>query len=80
MAVKKRKTISGTKKKKRIAPLMRKYNAIKKKKSQNCDGKATAADVKRVAKIYIDAAIKKGQTRAEATRKANKITNKGCKR
>jgi len=75
-AKKKKKAVSGTKRK--ISPLMRKYNALKKKKSQNCNGKATAADVRKVAKIYIEAAIKKGQTRKEATKKANAITNRKC--
>lgn len=78
MPARKKRAVSGTKRK--MSPLMRKYNAIKKVKSKNCNGKATAADVKRIAKIYIDAAVKKGQTRKEATRKANKITNKGCKK
>jgi hypothetical protein len=64
---------------KKISPLMRKYNAIKKTKSKNCAGKATAADVKKKAKAYIDAAVNKGQTRTEATRKANAITNRSCK-
>lgn len=64
--------------KKKISPLMRKYNAIKKIKAKNCDNKATAAQVKKVAKTYIDAAIKKGQTRKEATRKANAITTRAC--
>ena len=63
---------------KKISPLMRKYNRVKKVKSRNCAGKASAADVKKAAKSYIDAAVKKGQTRKEATRKANAITTRAC--
>jgi hypothetical protein len=72
----KSKAISGTKRK--ISPLMRKYNAIKKMKSKNCDGKATVAQVKKAANTYITAAVKKGQKRSEATKKANAITNRRC--
>ena len=46
-AKKKKRAVSGTKRKN--SPLMRKYNALKRKKSQNCNGKATAADVRRIA-------------------------------
>lgn len=76
MATKRKKAVSGTKKK--ISPLMRKYNAIKKAKSRNCNGKATVAQVKKAANTYITAAVKKGQTRAEATKKANAITKRKC--
>lgn len=70
------KAIAGTKKK--VSPLMRKYNAVKKMKSKNCDGKATIAQVRKAADAYVKAAVNKGQTRAEATKKANAITNRKC--
>lgn len=73
----KSKAISGTKKR-RQTPLQRAYNVLKKEKTKNCNGKASTKDVRAKAKTYIDRAIKAGQTRAEATKKANAITNRKC--
>lgn len=74
-----KKALSGTKKR-RQSPLQKALNNLKKIKTKNCNGKATVKDVRAKAKIYIDRAVKKGQTRAEATKKANAITNRKCAR
>ena len=74
---KKKKAISGTKKR-RQSPLQSAYNGLKKVKTRNCNGKATISDVRAKAKVYITRAIKAGQTRKEATKKANAITNRKC--
>jgi hypothetical protein len=73
----KSKAISGTKKR-RQTPLQSAYNGLKKVKTKNCNGKATVKDVRAKAKVYVDRAVKGGQTRAEATKKANAITNRKC--
>lgn len=65
--------------KKKISPLMRKYNALRRKKKAYCSGKATKADVNKAATAYINAAVKKGQSKVEATKKANRVRNSGCK-
>lgn len=73
---KKTKSIAGTKRKQ--SPLQKALNTLKKTKSRNCDGKATTAQVRKAADTYIARAMKKGQTKAEATRKANAITTRKC--
>lgn len=80
MATKKKSTrktkVAGTKK--RRSPLQTAYSNLTKTKGKNCDGKATAAQVKAAAKTYIDRAEKAGQTRKEATAKANRVTRRKC--
>jgi len=60
------------------SPLMAKYRALQRKKKSFCAGRATKADVKRVEKAYIAAAVAKGQTKSEAERKAAKVLKAGC--
>lgn len=62
-----------------LSPLMKKYNALRKAKRLNCEGKKTKTDVKKVADAYIAAAIKKGQDKKEAEKKARAVMNGGCK-
>lgn len=57
---------------------MRKFNALRRVKKMNCLGKKTATDLNSAKKTYVDAAIKKGQTRSEAEAKANKVINGKC--
>lgn len=57
---------------------MRKYNKLRTTKRLLCAGKKTKADLKKAAKDYVDAAVKKGQTRTEANRKAKAVTTAGC--
>lgn len=61
-----------------MPPTLRKYQALQRKKASFCKGRATKADVKRAASAYVTAAVAKGQTKAEAQKKANKILTKGC--
>lgn len=56
-----------------------KYRTLRKKKKLNCAGKATKSDLNKAKSAYISAAVKGGQTRTEATKKANKVVNAGCK-
>lgn len=58
---------------------LRKYQALQRKKKSYCAGKATKTDVAKAAKTYIDAAVAKGQTKTEATQKANRVLKSGCK-
>lgn len=64
---------------KKLSPLMRKYNTLRKRKSSFCEGRVNKKSVKDAAKSYIDAAVKNGQSKTEATKKANRILNAGCK-
>ncbi len=61
------------------SPLMRKYNALRAAKRLNCAGKKTQEDVKKAASAYVTAAVKKGQTKAEAEKKARAVMRAGCK-
>jgi hypothetical protein len=69
----------ATTSKKTMPALMRKYQALQRKKKSFCAGRATKADVKRAASAYVTAAVAKGQTKTEATKKANRVMNSGCK-
>lgn len=60
------------------SPLMSKYRALQRKKKSYCAGKATKADVKRTVTAYVALAVSKGQTKTEATAKANKVLKAGC--
>lgn len=55
-----------------------KFRALQRKKKSFCAGRATKADVKRAATLYVTAAVAKGQTKAEAQKKANRVMNLGC--
>lgn len=57
---------------------MRKFNALRRLKGKNCEGKATATQVNAAKSTYVQAAVKKGQTNAEATAKANRVINGKC--
>jgi len=61
-----------------LSPLMRKFNALRRMKAKACAGKATATDLTRAKSTYVDAAVKKGQTSADATAKANRVINGKC--
>lgn len=60
------------------SPLLRSYRALQKEKRKYCEGKSTKADVDKKAKSYIDRAVKSGQTKTEATKKANRVKSGGC--
>ena len=64
---------------KRRSALQSAYAGLTKTKSAFCKGKKTKSDVKKAKAKYISAAVKKGQTRAEATKKANRVMDRGCK-
>lgn len=57
---------------------LKKFQAIQRKKKAVCAGRAKKADLNKVVKTYVDAAVKGGQTKAEATAKANRIVNRKC--
>lgn len=57
---------------------LKKYQALQRKKKSYCAGRATKADVKRAASVYVTAAVAKGQTKAEAQRKADRVMKTGC--
>lgn len=63
---------------KTMPPTLRKYQALQRKKKSYCAGRATKADVKRAATAYVTAAVAKGQTKAEAQKKAEKVLKAGC--
>jgi hypothetical protein len=57
---------------------LKKYQALQRKKKSYCAGRATKADVKRAASVYVTAAVAKGQTKQEAQRKADRVMKSGC--
>lgn len=61
-----------------MPPLLKKYQQVQKKKRSYCAGKATKADVKRAATVYVTAAVAKGQTKSEAQKKVDRIMKSGC--
>lgn len=63
----------------KVSATLRKYRALQRAKRKYCEGKATKTSVTNAAKAYISAAVAKGQTKAEATKKANRVANGGCK-
>lgn len=65
------------KKKKRTAT---KYSKLVKAKSSYCSGRTTKKSLNKAKKAYIDDAVKKGQSKTEATKKANRVVNGGCKK
>lgn len=63
----------------KVSATLRKYRALQKAKRKYCEGKATKKAVTSAASAYISAAVAKGQTKSEATAKANRVTKGGCK-
>lgn len=59
--------------------LQRAYSNLRKRKAAYCAGKVNKTAVKQAASNYIKAAVAKGQTKADATKKANRVLNSGCK-
>ncbi len=59
--------------------LQRAYSTLRKRKSSYCAGKVNKTAVKQAAANYIKSAVAKGQTKTEATKKANRVLNGGCK-
>jgi len=57
------------------------YQRMQKAKATWCKGKkgATKATVKAAAKKYVDDAVKKGKSKSEAQKSANRVLNGGCK-
>lgn len=58
---------------------LRKYQALQKAKKAYCAGRTTKAKVAAVSRVYIAAAVAGGQTKTEATAKANKVLRGACK-
>lgn len=54
------------------------YTNLVKTKAGVCNGKKTKTQARAAAKRYVAQAVKQGQTKTEATRKANKVLNRGC--
>jgi hypothetical protein len=63
---------------KSMPPTLKKYQTLQRKKKAHCAGKATKTEVRAAATAYVKAAVSKGQTKTEATKKANKILNGKC--
>lgn len=61
-----------------MPPTLKKYQALQRKKKSYCAGRATKADVKRAATVYVTAAVAKGQTKTEAQKKADRVMKSGC--
>lgn len=47
-------------------------------KKKYCAGAALKSDVKKAETAYVSAAVKNGQTKAEAQKKANRVLKSGC--
>lgn len=73
----KKKTTSAVGKK-RTSPLLSKYRALQRAKKSLCAGKATKTKVKSAATAYVKSAVAAGQTKVEATRKADRVLKQGC--
>ena len=63
----------------RMPSALVKYRTLRKKKKMHCAGKTTKTELNKAKSAYVTAAVKGGQTKAEATKKANKVVNAGCK-
>ncbi len=55
-----------------------KYQLLLAAKASNCKGRTSAATLNKKKKAYIDDAVKKGKSKAEATKIANKVTKGSC--
>lgn len=64
--------------KKRTPALLSKYRALQRAKKSLCAGRATQAAVNAKKTAYVKAAVAKGQTKVEATRKADRVLKAGC--
>ena len=56
-----------------------KYQRLRKAKASYCKGKAKKSTVTKAKTAYIKDAVKKGKSKSEATRIANKVVNGSCK-
>lgn len=65
--------------KKRASGVLSAFRTLQKRKKSFCAGRSTKASVQKAASAYIKKAFAKGQTKAEATKKANRVKNSGCK-
>lgn len=65
--------------KKRVSATLAAYRRLQRTKKGYCQGEKTKSDVNAAKKDYIDKAVKKGQTRKEATQKADRVVKGGCK-
>lgn len=57
---------------------LKKFQALRKKKTSVCAGRAKKSDLTKAANAYIAAAVKGGQTKTEARAKANRVINGKC--
>lgn len=55
-----------------------KYQKLQVVKTKHCEGKAKASDVTKAKNDYVADAVKKGQSKTEATRKADRVIKKKC--
>lgn len=56
-----------------------KYQKLVKAKKRHCEGKIKASDFNKVAKVYVDDAVKKGnKTKKQAEAVVNKLKRKAC--
>jgi urease gamma subunit len=71
--------MATTKAKKRTTKVT-KYQKLVKAKARACKGnKGAAAEARKAATEYIADAVKKGKTKADATKSANKVLKRACK-
>lgn len=56
-----------------------KYQSLLKAKSSHCAGRTKKTSLTKAKNAYIKDAVKKGKSKAEATKIANKVVNGGCK-
>jgi len=55
-----------------------KYQQLQAAKKSHCAGRTTTASLNKKKKAYIDDAVKKGRSKADATKSANKVLKKSC--
>lgn len=55
-----------------------KYQILVSRKSSYCKGRVKKESLNKAKKAYIDDAVKKGKTKSEATKIANKVVNGKC--
>lgn len=55
-----------------------KYQQLQAAKKSHCAGRTTSANLTKKKNAYIADAVKKGRTKAEATKSANKVLKKSC--
>ena len=64
--------------KKSMPRTLKLYQGLQRKKKSHCAGRTTATEVKKAASAYVSAAVRGGQSKAEATRKANAVLSRAC--